>query len=104
MEERIEDRAFRIDELYCLCGCEYVYRNRPKVGGITLTQLFCPKCGLSMKALDGAYEWLAQHWRDTVMEGVNTAVAGHKQSQQDAVMEHFSGMPGYSEIEAAKPE
>lgn len=133
MEERIEDHAFRIDELHCLCGGEYVYRNYPKAGGITWTQLFCPKCGLSMRAPDGAYEWLRQHWRDIVMEGANTAVADHKQlaafydrevarrqnlnlycdylmkhflnqSQQDAVMEHFSGMPGYSEIEAAELE
>lgn len=123
--ETIKTRATRIDDLHCACGCEYVYTKTGRVvagdGTLLMASLFCPKCGLSMRAPLGAQEWLKKHWRDVVMTG-NGLVSEleHEKTrrrnlnmycqvlmdyfltaeERKGITEFFSGMPGYSAVEA----
>lgn len=123
--ETIKTRAIRVDDLRCACGCKYVYAKNNRVitgdGTLFMTSLFCPKCGLSMHAPLDAQEWQKKHWRDVVMGG-NGLVSEleHEKTrrrnlnmycqvlmdyfltadERDGITEFFSGMPGYSAVEA----
>lgn len=68
-EKRIPVIPLLMDSLECTCGSKKVYHSRVEIGvDTTVEELYCPECGIIMRAPHGMLDMLMKNWRDVHMK------------------------------------
>lgn len=67
-EKRIPAVPLLMDSLKCTCGSNKVYHSCVEIGvDTTVEELYCPECGIIMRAPHGMLDMLMRNWQDVHM-------------------------------------